>query len=179
MSFVANRSRPDVPITNPRSRSHPLWTPPPPPLKEERILTMIDPMTQHVQKLLRQTLCKRFYNRYHPINALKYSNMFYCVHIIDGEAVGYLDCFSIYVDNVKFLYVIDMQVVLFLGPHNGELIDNMVRRTPLYEECPKHHGHKGDPGVTPGTCGAIGERAQVILVWVRARALETPPTHGD
>jgi hypothetical protein len=34
--------------------------------------------------------------------------------------------------------------------------------------CPKHQGHKGDPGVTPGTCGAGGEKAQVILVWVRA-----------
>jgi hypothetical protein len=22
-------------------------------------------------------------------------------------------------------------------------------RTPLHEECPKHHVHKGDPGVTP------------------------------
>ena len=41
-------------------------------------------------------------------------------------------------------------------------------RAPLLEECPQHHGHKGDPGVTPGTCGAIGERTQVILVWVRA-----------
>ena len=41
-------------------------------------------------------------------------------------------------------------------------------RAPLHEECPQHHGHKGDPGVTPGTCGAVGERAQVILVWVRA-----------
>ena len=38
----------------------------------------------------------------------------------------------------------------------------------LHEECPKHHGHKGDPGVTPGTCGAVGERAQGILVWLRA-----------
>ena len=37
-------------------------------------------------------------------------------------------------------------------------------RAPLLEECPQHHGHKGDPGVTPGTCGTIGERAQVILV---------------
>ena len=27
---------------------------------------------------------------------------------------------------------------------------------PLHEECLKHHGRKGDPGVTPGTCGAIG-----------------------
>ena len=36
----------------------------------------------------------------------------------------------------------------------------------------KHHGHKGFPGVTPGTCGAIGERAQVILVWVRALNVE-------
>ena len=45
-------------------------------------------------------------------------------------------------------------------------------RTPLLEECPQHHGHKGDPGVTLGTCGAIGERAQVILVWVRASGRE-------
>ena len=41
-------------------------------------------------------------------------------------------------------------------------------RAPLLEECPQHHGHKGDPGVTLGTCGAIGERTQVILVWGRA-----------
>jgi hypothetical protein len=52
-------------------------------------------------------------------------------------------------------------------------------RAPLHKGCPKHHGHKGDPGVTLGTCGAGGEKAQVILVWVRARALGTPPTHGD
>jgi hypothetical protein len=38
--------------------------------------------------------------------------------------------------------------------------------------CPKHHGHKGDPGVTPGTCGAVDEKAQVILVWVRAPGVE-------
>src|SRR6202022_1668765 len=43
-----------------------------------------------------------------------------------------------------------------------------VCRAPLHEECPKHNGHKGDPGVTHGTCGAVGERAQVILVWARA-----------
>jgi hypothetical protein len=59
---------------------------------------------------------------------------------------------------------------------------------PLHKECPKHHWHKGDPGVTPGTCGADGERAQVILVWVRARerhwvpvpvpAPEPARTHG-
>ena len=51
----------------------------------------------------------------------------------------------------------------------GESFESLKEcRTPLHEECPQHHGHKGDPGVTPGTCGAIGERAQVILVWVRA-----------
>ena len=43
-----------------------------------------------------------------------------------------------------------------------------ICRAPLLGECPQHHGHKGDPGVTPETCGTIGERAQVILVWVRA-----------
>ena len=38
----------------------------------------------------------------------------------------------------------------------------------LLEECPQDHGHKGDPGMMLGTCGAIGEKIQVILVWVRA-----------
>jgi hypothetical protein len=42
----------------------------------------------------------------------------------------------------------------------------------LHEECPKHLGHKRDLGVTPGTCGAGGERAQLILVLVRASAVE-------
>ena len=58
-----------------------------------------------------------------------------------------------------------------------EAIDDLCC-APLLEECPQHHGHKGDPGVTPRTCGAIGERAQVILVWVRApgRWEPLPPT---
>ena len=41
-------------------------------------------------------------------------------------------------------------------------------RAPLLEECRQYHGHREDAEVTPETCGAIGERAQVILVWVRA-----------
>ena len=40
-------------------------------------------------------------------------------------------------------------------------------RAPLHEECLKHHGYKGDPGVTAETCGAIGGRVQMILVWMR------------
>ena len=51
-------------------------------------------------------------------------------------------------------------------------ISNTYCCAPLLEECPQHHGYKGDPRVTPETCGAIGERAQVILVWVRARGVE-------
>jgi hypothetical protein len=39
---------------------------------------------------------------------------------------------------------------------------------PPHKGCSKHHWHKGDPGVTSGTCGAEGEKAQMILVWVRA-----------
>ena len=45
-------------------------------------------------------------------------------------------------------------------------------RVPLYEECPKYYGHKLDPGVKPGTCDAVGERAQVLLMWVRALGVE-------
>ena len=43
---------------------------------------------------------------------------------------------------------------------------------PLHEECPQCHGHKGDPIVTSRTCGAIGERAQVIRMWLRALVVE-------
>ena len=39
--------------------------------------------------------------------------------------------------------------------------------TPLHRECSKHHGPKGDSRVTLGTCGAVGERSQMILVWVK------------
>jgi hypothetical protein len=48
------------------------------------------------------------------------------------------------------------------------LVVNPLCRAPLQMGCPKHHGHKGDPGVTPRTCGADGKKAQVIQVWVRA-----------
>ena len=41
-------------------------------------------------------------------------------------------------------------------------------RPPLHEDYPQHHRYKGDPGMTPRIYGAIGKRAQVILVWVRA-----------
>lgn len=41
-------------------------------------------------------------------------------------------------------------------------------RPPSYEGCPKHHGHKENLGVTLMTYGAGGERAQVILMWLRA-----------
>ena len=36
----------------------------------------------------------------------------------------------------------------------------------------KTMGTKGDPIMPPGTCGAIGERAHVILVWLRAPDVE-------
>ena len=44
---------------------------------------------------------------------------------------------------------------------------------PLLKDCSQHHVHNRDPRVTSGICGAIGERAQMILVWVRA------PRHGN
>ena len=65
--------------------------------------------------------------------------------------------FKITIDNTK-LHLYNLPKVFMQGQC----------RAPLLEECPQHHGHKGDPGVTPGTCVTIGERAQVILVWVRA-----------
>ena len=34
------------------------------------------------------------------------------------------------------------------------------------------HGHKGDPIVAPMICCAIGERAQVILMWMRAMCVK-------
>ena len=61
--------------------------------------------------------------------------------------------------------------------HNGFKLANTLQwqcRAPLHE-CPKHHGHKGDLEMTPKTCGAVGERAQVILVWVKALGVGNAP----
>ena len=63
----------------------------------------------------------------------------------------------------NFLNWKDTNVKLFL-----EEVYYRDYRAPLHEKCPKHHEHKGDPKVIPGTCGAIGKRAQIILVWMRA-----------
>ena len=62
--------------------------------------------------------------------------------------------------------IISIAKIRYMGATHAS--KETVCRAPLLEECPQHHGHKGNPGVTPETCGAIGERAQVILVWVRA-----------
>ena len=59
----------------------------------------------------------------------------------------------------------DTPMVLF---SSFDMNPNQNCHTPLHEECMKHHGHKGKPRVTPNTYGAVGERAQMILVWVMA-----------
>ena len=45
-------------------------------------------------------------------------------------------------------------------------------RVPFYEACQQHHRHKGDLEVTSEIRGAIGEKAQVIIVWVRGPNVE-------
>lgn len=132
MSFIANHFQHDVPSTNLRSR--PLWNPGPRPLQEECILTMINPKTHHDRKILQQAFCKKFYERYHPINALKYSNLVYRAHVIDGEVIGYLDCSSLYVDDVKFSCIINMEVMLLPDHQNNKLIDNMMQALEIEEQ---------------------------------------------
>ena len=62
-----------------------------------------------------------------------------------------------------------VSLFLGLGPFTWAYAQVQVHycHAPLHEECMKHHGDQGDPGVTPWTCGAVCERAQVILVWMR------------
>ena len=43
--------------------------------------------------------------------------------------------------------------------------------TPLHEECSTNHGQKEDPRVTPKTCGTVGGRAALILLWMRAMSI--------
>ena len=51
---------------------------------------------------------------------------------------------------------------------------------PLFEKCPQHHWHKGDPGVTSEICGAIGEEGPSDpSVGEGPGALGTPLTHRD
>ena len=55
---------------------------------------------------------------------------------------------------LEFIWTVDL---------NSNVLDPTCC-APLLKDCPQHHGHKGDLGVMPGTCGAIGERVQVFLV---------------
>jgi hypothetical protein len=68
--------------------------------------------------------------------------------------------------------------VLEANMSEAALLTDPPCRAPLHEEYSKHYGHKGDPVVTPETCATVGERAQVILVWLRASGVR-PPTHRD
>jgi hypothetical protein len=54
----------------------------------------------------------------------------------------------------------------------GSDLPELLCRAPLHEECSQHHVHKRAPGMTPMTCDVIGERAQLILVLVRADGVE-------
>ena len=77
--------------------------------------------------------------------------------------------------------MIKLTVTFHVVYHVGQIMihHNHIFYASLHEECPKHYGHTGDPGVTPGTCGAIGERAQMILVWVRAADVGNVSIHED
>jgi hypothetical protein len=69
---------------------------------------------------------------------------------------------------LEFSLRLELNIFQFMWFNLG--CDNLYNgcRAPLHEECHKHLGHKRNHGVTLGTCGANGERAQVILVWLRA-----------
>ena len=55
---------------------------------------------------------------------------------------------------------------------NHPKAQKLLCHAPLHEECPKYYRHEGEPRVTPGLCGASGERAQVILMWMMALGVE-------
>lgn len=50
---------------------------------------------------------------------------------------------------------------------------------PLHEECPKHHGHKENSKITPRTCATIAERAQVIIMWMKAAGVRNASPHME
>jgi hypothetical protein len=68
---------------------------------------------------------------------------------IDCCLVGFKSAF----ENIEvasfFLLGCTWEDYYFFRETRGQL--GQGRRAPLYEECPKHHGYKGDLVVTPGT----------------------------
>ena len=89
-------------------------------------------------------------------------------HIRCGCNFGPEDKFAIVPHDMKTLFRSFHTHTHHTKKKGKKVVPNYECHAPLHEECPKHHGDKGDPRLTPGTCGAIGERAQVILVWVIA-----------
>ncbi len=60
-------------------------------------------------------------------------------------------------------YYVKAHAILSDHPfESNSVIENMQFqcRAYLHIECPKHHGHKGNPEMTPRICGAVGERAK-------------------
>ena len=67
-------------------------------------------------------------------------------------------------DATNYDILVCLQTLYPLGFGLENYFEEAWCRAPLHMKCPKYHLHKGDPGVVPGTCGAVGERAQVIPV---------------
>ena len=55
---------------------------------------------------------------------------------------------------------------------DGRYLSKIGCRIPFLEKYPQYHEHNGDPEVTLGTCSAVDERAQVIVVWMKFLNIE-------
>jgi hypothetical protein len=96
--------------------------------------------------------------------------IFMMVSNVDPEINLFIHASKFSFNEVKLIFKRgSLDIIYFLG----FLSAKHYCRKPFYKGCPKHHRHKEDPGVTPGTCGADGKNAQVILICVSAPAVAT------
>lgn len=101
---------------------------------EQRLHEDLQPMTQLARTKLRKALDDRFYDRYHPIHALKKPSQVY--GYADGEPSLLKE--NLLNEDLKFSYLLDAQVLFFPAMTSGKLIEKFVDATEIVaEEIPR------------------------------------------
>jgi hypothetical protein len=88
---------------------------------EQRLHEDLQPMTQLARTKLRKALDDRFYDRYHPIHALKKASKVY--GYADGEPSLLKE--NLLNEDLKFSYLLDAQVLFFPAMTSGKLIEKL------------------------------------------------------
>lgn len=112
----------------------------------------LDPRTTTVRALLRGAMATRYYDRYHPLRALKNPTAFY------GNRSQLRGPAEVEAEDLRFSYVLDMQAALCSQMSDGALVRELINKSDLVDEdCPL--------GWTPGRLKEAHFHLTMAFLW--------------